>query len=76
MGKSFRVMTKEERSRYASMGGKAAHAKGVAHKFTSEEARKAGILGGRACQARRRAAKKLDTTPCPPPEMAVTIGDE
>jgi len=32
----------------ASKGGKAAHALGTAHKFTSEEARNAGIKGGSA----------------------------
>jgi general stress protein YciG len=30
----------------ASKGGKAAHAKGTGHEWTSEEARKAGKLGG------------------------------
>ncbi|MGO8995242.1 MAG: KGG domain-containing protein [Polyangiaceae bacterium] len=32
----------------ASKGGRAAHAKGTAHQFSSEEAREAGRLGGRA----------------------------
>lgn len=31
----------------ASLGGKAAHAKGVAHRWTSEQARVAGAIGGR-----------------------------
>lgn len=31
----------------ASQGGKAAHQKGTAHKWTSEEAREAGRIGGR-----------------------------
>jgi general stress protein YciG len=30
----------------ASLGGKAAHEKGTAHEFTSEEAREAGRKGG------------------------------
>ena len=32
----------------ASEGGKAAHEKGTAHEFTSEEARQAGSKGGQA----------------------------
>jgi uncharacterized protein len=39
-------------------GGKAAHAAGTAHEFTTEEARTAGSKGGRAMHAKRRAAKE------------------
>ena len=38
----------------ASKGGKAAHQKGTAHEWTSEEARDAGRKGGIASHARRR----------------------
>ena len=38
----------------ASKGGKAAHAAGTAHEFTSDEARVAGRRGGQASNARRR----------------------
>lgn len=38
----------------ASKGGKAAHAAGTAHQFTSDEARVAGRRGGQASNARRR----------------------
>jgi hypothetical protein len=37
----------------ASKGGKAAHEKGTAHEFTSEEARAAGRKGGAASRLRR-----------------------
>jgi uncharacterized protein len=37
----------------ASKGGKAAHAKGVAHEFTPEEAQRAGRQGGRNRAARK-----------------------
>jgi general stress protein YciG len=37
----------------ASKGGKAAHEKGTAHEFTSEEARIAGRKGGAASRMRR-----------------------
>jgi uncharacterized protein len=37
----------------ASKGGRAAHAKGTAHEWTSEEAREAGRKGGKASHRRR-----------------------
>jgi len=43
----------------ASKGGKAAHQKGTAHEWTSEEAREAGRRGGKASRARRREAEAL-----------------
>jgi general stress protein YciG len=36
----------------ASKGGRAAHVKGTAHEFTSEEARAAGRKGGQAAHSR------------------------
>jgi uncharacterized protein len=38
----------------ARKGGKAAHAAGTAHEFTSEEARVAGRKGGQATHANRK----------------------
>lgn len=43
-------MTQEKQRQIASKGGRAAHAKGTAHEFTSEEARAAGRKGGMARQ--------------------------
>ena len=40
--RGFASLNAEERKRIASLGGKAAHAKGTAHQFTSEEAVAAG----------------------------------
>ena len=37
----------------ASAGGRAAHAKGTAHEFTSDEAREAGRKGGEAVSRNR-----------------------
>ena len=37
----------------ASKGGRAAHAKGTAHQFTSDEAREAGRKGGQAVSRNR-----------------------
>lgn len=42
----FAVMDKAEVARIAGMGGRAAHAMGRAHKFTREEAQRAGRIGG------------------------------
>jgi len=39
-------MDPDKQRTIASKGGKAAHAKGTAHEFTSEEAREAGRRGG------------------------------
>ena len=44
----FASMDKETQRRIASKGGKAAHEKGTAHEWTSEEARDAGRKGGRS----------------------------
>ena len=46
--RGFAAMDKNRQREIASAGGKAAHEKGTAHEFTSEEARKAGQKGGRA----------------------------
>ena len=40
-------MDKEQHREIASQGGKAAHKKGTAHKWTSETAREAGKKGGK-----------------------------
>lgn len=46
--RGFASMSKEKQALIASKGGKSAHAKGTAHEWNSEEARKAGRKGGRA----------------------------
>jgi general stress protein YciG len=45
-------MDPEKQRAIASKGGKAAHAKGTAHRFTPAEASEAGRKGGRAAHAR------------------------
>ena len=42
--RGFASMDPERQRQIASQGGKAAHEKGTAHEFTSEEARRAGSL--------------------------------
>lgn len=44
--RGFASMDEEKQRRIASKGGKAAHAQGRAHQFTSEEARRAGRKRG------------------------------
>ncbi len=46
--RGFAGMDEEKQREIASKGGKAAHEKGTAHEFTSEEAREAGRKGGQA----------------------------
>lgn len=53
--RGFSAMSPEKQREIASLGGKAAHAKGRAHEFTPEEAKAAGRKGGAAAQAKRRA---------------------
>lgn len=45
-GRGFAGMDEDKQREIASKGGKAAHEKGTAHEFTSEEAREAGRKGG------------------------------
>lgn len=53
-GKGFGRLTPEERAEISRRGGKAAHAAGLAHRWTPDAAREAGRKGGRARQAQRR----------------------
>ena len=65
--RGFASMDRDKRRRIASMGGKAAHLKGVAHQWTSEEACEAGRKGGLSVHAKRKRAlaanKPRDTDP-------------
>ena len=45
-GRGFASMDEDKQREIASQGGKAAHEKGSAHEFSSEEAREAGRKGG------------------------------
>lgn len=52
--RGFASMDPERQRQIASEGGKAAHEKGTAHEFTSEEAREAGRKGGQARSMNRK----------------------
>ena len=52
--RGFASMDQSKQREIASKGGKAAHQKGTAHEWTSEEAREAGRRGGMASHRRRQ----------------------
>ncbi len=52
--RGFASMDRMKQREIASKGGKAAHQKGTAHEWTSEEAREAGRKGGMASHRRRK----------------------
>lgn len=53
--RGFASMDPSRQREIASKGGKAAHDKGTAHEWTSEEAREAGRKGGISGAAKRKA---------------------
>lgn len=63
--RGFGSMDPVKQRELASKGGKAAHAKGVAHEWSPEEAREAGRKGGQASRGGRGrlAAKEESTNP-------------
>ena len=60
-GRGFAGMDRERQREIASQGGRAAHASGNAHQFTSEEARAAGSK--RHANNASRAANAASNTP-------------
>ena len=52
--RGFASMDRAKQREIASKGGKAAHQRGTAHEWTSDEARDAGRKGGIASHQRRR----------------------
>ncbi len=52
--RGFAAMDKTRQKEIASAGGRAAHERGNAHEFTSEEARQAGRKGGQAVSQNRQ----------------------
>lgn len=55
--RGFAALSPAHVSEIARKGGQKAHAAGVAHEFTSAEAREAGRIGGKATHAKRKAAR-------------------
>ncbi len=81
--RGFASMDRSKQRDIASKGGKAAHQKGTAHEWTSDEAREAGRKGGMASHRRKQeqmqqtqdgvsdAAQPGDTEGNPNPERMV-----
>lgn len=85
--RGFALMSPARRREVASKGGKAAHQKGTAHEWTSEEAREAGRKGGMASHRRRkdkmdpqggedRRRQEQATDPAEMPESTTEEGEE
>jgi uncharacterized protein len=58
--RGFASMDRNKQREIASKGGKAAHQKGTAHEWTSEEAREAGRKGGMASHRRKQQQQQGD----------------
>jgi uncharacterized protein len=56
-------MDRNKQREIASKGGKAAHQKGTAHEWTSEEAREAGRKGGMASHRRKQQQQPPSDSP-------------
>lgn len=62
--RGFASMSPEKQREIASKGGRAAHQKGTAHEWTSEEARSAGRKGGQISRGGRGRLNELaDSAP-------------
>ena len=61
--RGFASMDPKRQREIASEGGRAAHEKGTAHEFTSEEAREAGRKGGQARSESNRARNSQSSNP-------------
>ncbi len=69
--RGFASMDRTGQRGMASKGGKAAHQKGSAHEWTSEEAREAGRKGGMASHRRKLELRSADA-PSDPDDVAAT----
>jgi uncharacterized protein len=79
--RGFASMSAEKQREIASKGGRAAHQKGTAHEWTSEEARSAGRKGGQISRGGR--GRLVDTPPeagepsaAPVPERTEGFGEQ
>jgi uncharacterized protein len=72
--RGFASMDRAKQREIASKGGKAAHQKGTAHEWTSEEAREAGRKGGMASHRRRK--EMVDQPGGNPPADEATAATE
>ena len=71
--RGFASMSPEKQREIASKGGRAAHQKGTAHEWTSEEARSAGRKGGQISRGGR--GRLIDPTMTPSAQPDGTPAD-
>ncbi len=71
--RGFASVTPDRQREIASRGGRAAHEKGAAHEWTSEEARAAGRKGGMARQ-RKRFEESGERAPLSEPASSDVVG--
>jgi general stress protein YciG len=67
--RGFASMDRSKQRDIASKGGKAAHQKGTAHEWTSEEAREAGRKGGMASHRRKQEQQQT-------PDMGTSVDNQ
>lgn len=60
--RGFAAMDPDKQKQIASLGGKTAHERGLAHKFTSEEARVAGSKGGQTISQDRAHMSRIGSS--------------
>lgn len=72
--RGFASMDRSKQREIASKGGKAAHQKGTAHEWTSEEAREAGRKGGMA--SHRRKQEQMNQSGVPTTEQGSEPGGD
>jgi uncharacterized protein len=73
--RGFASMDRNKQREIASKGGKAAHQKGTAHEWTSEEAREAGRKGGMASHRRKQQQQQTNDQSTPGNDQS-TMGNE
>jgi general stress protein YciG len=72
--RGFASMSREKQREIASKGGRAAHQKGTAHEWTSEEARSAGRKGGQISRGGRgRLVEPAPDAPAPSAPMMESV---
>lgn len=74
--RGFASMSPEKQREIASKGGRAAHQKGTAHEWTSEEARSAGRKGGQISRGGRGRLVEPESTGGSSPSEAPRLDDQ
>lgn len=74
--RGFASMSEDKQRAIASLGGRAAHASGNAHTFSSEEARAAGRKGGQNSRGGSPQNSNASGTPAGSSEQHATTGSQ